>query len=251
MMRSALMVGLLIGAATAARVVDREGNYYLCDKGQYAYFVYDKDTLDWGGDYALRVFEVTKDKHKTGWVIWDCGFAETYEDALSLGNQLKTRAERAVAEQNREVLGAHLRELDATEAMLRQVEAMRGQAVADSIRRAWIEEESCATARARAVAESVVGVARKTDSIPVPFHQGEGVTVGDYDYSWCVALNESTYVDTSVSWESDYTQYAPKGKVVLSVHVTTTVSGERVQETRTYLMVPERRIRSVLRKLRD
>jgi hypothetical protein len=102
----ALMIVLASGAAMAARVVDREGNYYLCDKGQYAYFVYDKDTVDWGGDYALRVFEVTKDKHKTGWVIWDCGFAESYEDALSLGEQLKERAKRGVEHENREILKA-------------------------------------------------------------------------------------------------------------------------------------------------
>ena len=250
MTRSALMVVLLIGAATAARVVDREGNYYLCDKGQYAYFVYDRDTVDWGADYALRVFEVTKDKHKTGWVIWDCGFAETYEDALALGKELKEEAERLVMRQNREILGEALRERQAAEGIFRQIEAMRGPAVADSIRRAMAEEESLSTVRDSVLAESIVGVARKTDSIPVPPYEGEGVTIGDNSYSWD-AQDGSTYVYTSIDYEYDYTQHAPKGKVVLSVYVSTTVSGERVQETRTYLMVPERRWRSVLRKLHD
>ena len=123
----------------AARVVDREGNYYLCDKGQYAYFVYDKDTVNWGGDYQLRVFEVTKDKHVTGHVIWDCGFAETYDDALACGQALKERAIRSVEQQNREVLEARQKELrtphltqSQTEMVLRQVAAALGSTLTDS-----------------------------------------------------------------------------------------------------------------------
>jgi hypothetical protein len=249
-MRSILLVALLAGMAMAARVVDREGNYYLCDKGQYAYFVYDKDTVDWGGDYAVRVFEVTKDKHKTGWLIWDCGFAETYDDALKNGQALKERAMRSVEQQNREVLEAGLQDHLSLEVMLRQVEATRGPAVADSIRRAMAEEDSLRRTRDSVVTESIVGAALKTDAIPVPPRGGEDVCIGVSEYSW-YSHDGSTSVYTSVSYEYDYSQHAPDGKIILSVYTRRQPPDQSAQETRAYLTVAKQRWRRTLKELRD
>jgi len=113
-----------------------------------------------------------------------------------------------------------------------------------------IAEEDRSSARAQTATDSIIALARKTDSIPVPPRVHEDMELGQNDYNWG-AHDGSTYVYTSITYEYDYSQHAPEGKVILSLYSTRRQPDGAEQETREYLLVPKRSWEKTMQKLHD